>query len=153
MDSVLRGMAMYAVVWLIMRLTGRRTFAQMTAFDFILLLIVGESTQQALLGDDFSVTNGALVVLTLVAIDVLLSKLSSTWNWFDRVLDGLPILIVKNGKILDDRLKKERVTEQEILHSAREWHGLENMDDVKHAVLDQSGGISVVPRRDADSQD
>lgn len=148
MDSVLRGLAMYVFVWLILRLTGRRTFAQMTAFDFVLLLIVGEATQQALLGDDFSVTNGVLVVLTLVAIDVALSKLSTMWKQFDRVLDGMPILIVKDGEILQERLDKERVTEEEILHAARERHGVENLGQVKHAVLDQSGGISVVPVRE-----
>jgi uncharacterized membrane protein YcaP (DUF421 family) len=149
MDSVLRGIAMYAFVWLILRMTGRRTFAQMTAFDFVLLLIVGEATQQSLLGEDFSITNGVLVVLTLVGIDVGLSKISSRWKAFDRWLDGMPIVIVKNGQVLEERLIKERVTLDEILHAARERQGLENMSEVKHAVLDQSGGISIVPREES----
>ena len=64
MDMILRGAAIYAAVWFIFRLSGRRTMAQMTTFDFVLLLICGEATQQGLLGDDFSITNAAFVVLT-----------------------------------------------------------------------------------------
>src|SRR3546814_5662672 len=73
MDSVLRGAAVYAILLVILRLSGRRTTAQMTPFDLVLLLIVAETTQQALLGDDFSITNAAILIVTLFTIDIALS--------------------------------------------------------------------------------
>ena len=73
MDAVMRASAVYLSLLLIFRLAGRRTMAQMTSFDFVFLLIISEATQNAMLGDDFSFTNGALVILTLVGLDVLLS--------------------------------------------------------------------------------
>ena len=72
MDAVTRGAAVYLLLLIIFRLSGRRTLAQMTNFDFVLLLIISEATQNAMIGEDYSVTNGALVVLTLVGLDVLL---------------------------------------------------------------------------------
>ena len=74
MDAVLRAGSIYFILLLIFRISGKRTLSQITTFDFVLLLIVGEATQQGLLGDDFSVTNAILLVLTLVGIDVVLSE-------------------------------------------------------------------------------
>ena len=73
MDAVARGATVYLLLLVIFRLAGRRTMAQMTSFDFVLLLIISEATQNAMIGEDYSITNGALVVLTLVGLDVLLS--------------------------------------------------------------------------------
>jgi uncharacterized membrane protein YcaP (DUF421 family) len=75
MDVILRGIAVYVFLLLVFRIAGRRTLSQITTFDFVLLLIIGEATQQALLGDDFSVTTGFLVVATLLVIDIGLSLL------------------------------------------------------------------------------
>ena len=88
MDSVARGAAVYLLLLLIFRLAGRRTLAQMTSFDFVLLLIISEAAQNAMIGDDFSVTNGALFVLTLVGLDVLLSQVKRWWPAAERWLDG-----------------------------------------------------------------
>ena len=74
MDAVTRGAAVYLMLLVIFRLAGRRTLAQMTSFDFILLLIISEAAQNAMIGDDFSLTNGALVIMTLVGLDVMLSQ-------------------------------------------------------------------------------
>ena len=69
MDPVLRALAVYVVLLVIFRLAGKRSMARITTFDLLLLLVVSEATQQALLGDDFSLTNAALVILTLVAVE------------------------------------------------------------------------------------
>ena len=145
MDSVLRGLAVYVFVWVIFRLAGRRTFAEMTSFDFVFLLIVAEATQQALLGQDMSVTNCLIVVSTLVLIDIGLSIAKLRWGKLEMWMDGTPTVILANGKLIKDRMRKARVDEDDILHAAREHHGLMNMDQIKYAVLEKSGGITIIP--------
>ncbi|MGE4219893.1 MAG: hypothetical protein AB7G39_10635, partial [Alphaproteobacteria bacterium] len=86
MDAVLRAAAIYGVMLLIFRIAGRRTLSEATTFDFVLLLIIGESTQQALLGDDFSVTNGAIVIVSLVAIDIGLSYLKAFFPKVEKLM-------------------------------------------------------------------
>src|SRR5690606_1632030 len=90
METVLRGAAVYAILLLIIRFSGRRTLAQMTAFDLVLILIVAETTQQALLGDDFSITNAVVLILTLFTIDIGLSYVKETWPAAEKALDGRP---------------------------------------------------------------
>lgn len=146
MDSVLRAASVYLILMVILRIAGKRTLAQVTVFDFILLLIIGEATQQALLGDDFSIINAAIVIATLVLLDIVLSVLKQRWPRLDRVIDDAPVVIVDNGRLLWDRMNKARIDEQEILVAARELHGLERLDQVKYAVLERHGGISIVPK-------
>ena len=146
MDSVARGAAVYLLLLLIFRLAGRRTLAQMTSFDFVLLLIISEAAQNAMIGDDFSVTNGALVVLTLVGLDVLLSQVKRWWPTAERWLDGKPTIIVEHGHPKIDIMTHARVDERDVLAAARETQGLERMDQIKFAVLETSGGISIIPR-------
>ncbi|HKY73676.1 MAG TPA: YetF domain-containing protein [Nitrospira sp.] len=146
MDSVARGAAVYLLLLLIFRLAGRRTLAQMTSFDFVLLLIISEAAQNAMIGDDYSVTNGALVVLTLVGLDVLLSQVKRWWPMAERWLDGKPTIIVEHGRPKIDIMNNARVDERDVLAAARETQGLERMDQIKFAVLETSGGISIIPR-------
>lgn len=78
MDSVLRAAAMYVALMILFKIAGRRSLAELTTFDFVLLMIIGEATQQALLGDDFSLTNSIVVIVTLIAVDVGLSSVETT---------------------------------------------------------------------------
>lgn len=149
MDSVLRAAAVYLILLAILRVSGKRTFAQVTVFDFILLLIISEATQQALLGDDFSITTAAIVIGTLVLMDIVLSVLKQRSSGLDRIIDDIPMVIVDRGKLLWDRMNRARIDEQDILVAARELHGLERLDQIKYAVLERSGGISIVPESDA----
>lgn len=146
MDAVLRAAAVYGFMLIVMRIAGRRTLSQMTAFDFVLLLIIGEATQQALLGDDFSVTNAFLIIATLIAVDIAFSLLKEHVPFFGKMLDGVPMLLVENGVLLRERVKKARVDEYDILQAARQNHGLERMDQIKYAVLEIDGKISIIPR-------
>ena len=145
MDAVTRGAAVYLMLLVIFRLAGRRTLAQMTSFDFILLLIISEAAQNAMIGDDFSLTNGALVIMTLVGLDVMLSQVKrwspSTELW----LDGQPTILVEKGQPKVALMKRARVDEKDVLAAARETQGLERMDQIKYAVLETSGGISIIP--------
>ncbi len=147
MDAVLRGATVYAIVWALFRLAGKRTLSEATTFDFVMLLIVAETTQQALLGEDFSITNSALLISTLIGLDILLSLLKSRFPRIERIIDGAPLLIMRDGQPLEERMRKARIDRFDILQAARAAHGIERLDQVKHAVLEQSGGITVVPWR------
>ena len=146
MDSVLRAASIYAFLLLLFRVTGKRSLAQITAFDFVLLLIIGEATQQALLGNDFSVINAFVVIGTLMFLEVGMSLLKGWLPRLDPVLDSTPLVIVADGKLLNERISQERVDLHDILAAAREHHGLERLEQIKFAVLERSGGISIIPR-------
>jgi uncharacterized membrane protein YcaP (DUF421 family) len=146
MDTVLRAAAVYIVVLLVLRLAGRRTVAEMTPFDLVLLLIIGDATQQALLGDDFSLTTAFLVVATLIVLDILLSLLKERFASLAKLIDGVPMVIVENGQPLRERMRRARVSMDDVMLSARESQGIERLEEIKFAVLEVSGGISVIPR-------
>jgi uncharacterized membrane protein YcaP (DUF421 family) len=149
MDIVLRSAAVYAALLVVFRIAGRRSFAQITTFDVVLLLIIGEATQQALLGDDFSVTNGILVVVSLVVIDIGLATLKARVPLADRVIDGVPVVLVDQGRLRRDRMRRAQVDERDILEAARQTQGLERLDQVRFAVLELGGEISIVPEPNA----
>jgi uncharacterized membrane protein YcaP (DUF421 family) len=146
MDSILRPIIIYLVLYALFRLAGKRTLASITAFDFVLLLIVAESIQQALVGDDQSMTNAFLIVLTLVAVDIGLSLLNARSKKMKKLMDDVPLILIDNGRMLHDRMMKSRVEESEIMHAARQLQGLERMDQIKYAILETSGGISIIPK-------
>jgi uncharacterized membrane protein YcaP (DUF421 family) len=145
MDAVLRAVGIYLVLLVIFKFAGRRSLSELTIFDFILLLIISEATQQALLGDDFSFTNAALVIVTLVAIDVVLSRLQWRWPQFDTWMEGSPTIVVENGVALDGRLKAMHMRVEDIMEAAREKQGLERLDQIKFAIVEKNGKISIIP--------
>lgn len=145
MESVLRGVAVYIIILLIVRLSGKRTMAEVTVFDLVLILIIAETTQQALLGDDFSIVNAALLIITLVTMDIGLSYVKQYLPVASKVMDGTPTLLVSNGKADERALKRARVDKEEILSSARFQMGLERFDQIKYAVLEADGDISIIP--------
>ena len=147
MESVIRPALVYLFLMVLLRLTGKRTLAQITTFDFVLLLIISEATQQALIGEDNSMINCAIVVATLVGLNIVMSLLKQRSRWFDRLLDDIPLVIVADGKPLRDHMDKARVDEDDVLDAAREIHGLERMDQIRHAILERDGQISIIPRR------
>jgi uncharacterized membrane protein YcaP (DUF421 family) len=149
MDLVLRGLAVYLFLLLIFRVSGKRSLRNATTFDFVLLLIVAETTQQALVGDDSSVTGAFLLIVVLVGTDVLLSLVKRWSPRLDRLIEGQPLVILRNGVPLRRRMHLERVDEEDILTAARERHGLERLEQIKRAVLERNGAISIVPRSDS----
>ncbi len=147
MDAIFRGAAIYVLLLLILRLSGKRTLSEMNTFDFVLLLIIGETTQQALIGRDYSVTMAVLVILTLVSLDLLCAYLKRWSPRIEKILDGVPTLIVANGKCLEEPMQRLKVDEADVLAAARQHQGLERLDQVKYAVVEIDGGISVIPQR------
>ena len=146
MDSVIRAIVFYAIMLILFRIVGTRTLSQTTTFDLVLLLFISEAIQQALIDSDNSMTNALLLVITLLGINVLLSIVKERSKRFEQFVDGTPVVLVENGTIHRERMEKDRVDEADILESARILHGVERMEQVKYAVLEKSGEISVVRR-------
>ncbi len=146
MDAIVRGLMVYLFLLILFRIAGRRTLGNITNFDFVLLLIISEATQNAMIGNDYSVTNGFLVILTLVGLDIVLSFMKQRFPTMERYVDGLPLVLVDQGRPLKELMNRARVDEQDILASAREKHGLERMEQIKYAILETNGMISIIPK-------
>lgn len=147
MDTILRGVATYLFLLLIFRLSGKRSLAQITTFDAILVLIISEAIQEALIGGDPSMTNAFLLVVTLLGLDMLMQSISARWQAADKLLNSVPLVLIEDGQVLQERLAQMRVTEDDILEEARRLLGIERLEQIKYAVLERSGGISIIPRR------
>ncbi|MBT2339886.1 MULTISPECIES: DUF421 domain-containing protein [Pseudomonas] len=146
MDSVLRAAAIYLALLVLFKIAGRRSLAEITTFDFVLLMIIGEATQQALLGDDFSLTNSLMVIVTLIAIDVGLSLLKLRSRRVSQLIDGGPTIIVEDGRILRGRMRHARLVEEDIMEAARSSQGIETLDQIKFAIIERNGKISVIAK-------
>lgn len=146
MDSIIRAVVIYLVLLILFRIVGTRTLSHVTTFDLVLLLFISEAIQPALIDTDNSMTNAILLVVTLLGMDVVLSLVKQRSKRFERLIDGAPVVLVENGTVHRARLDKERVDESDILEAARCAHGIERFDQLKYAVLEKSGEISVVPR-------
>jgi len=144
-SAIVRSVVIYVGLLLLFRFSGKRTLKEATTFDFVLLLIIGEATQQALLGDDFSITNGLVVIVTLLLLDIGLSLVKQRSPRLARWLEGEPLIILENGRPLHDRMNRERVDEEDILEAARELQGLERLDQIRYAILERNGAITIVP--------
>lgn len=149
MPSIFRAAAVYVTLLLLFRIAGKRTLSEITTFDFVLLLIISEAVQQAMIANDNSMTSAFFIVLTLVGLDILLSLAKQRWPRVERLLDPRPVVIVRDGELVAHAARRERVDEEDLLSAARTLHGLERMDQIKHAILESGGKISVIPRSDA----
>jgi uncharacterized membrane protein YcaP (DUF421 family) len=146
MIPVVRAIAVYAFLLVLMRLMGKRSLAQVTVFDFLVLLIISEATQQGMTGNDFSVTNSAILVTTLILLQRAADKLTDRSPRTDRLLNDVPTLIVEDGRPLADRMAHHDLTEGEVLEEARKTQGLERLEQIRYAVLERDGSISVIQR-------
>ncbi len=153
MDSVIKSAIVFLVLWLVIRASGRRTLGQLTVFDFILFLIIGGVAQRALTAQDYSLTHAFLIIATFVVIDVVVSLIERDVPTVAGVLKGLPTIIVENGRVLSGRLRRARLTEDDVLQAARRLHGLETMNEIKFAIFEASGEISIIPRHDLAARD
>lgn len=147
MEFILRCALIYTALMVIFRIAGKRALAQITTFDIVLLLVIAETTQQALVSDDSSLTNAFILIATFLTLEIGFSRLTLRWRGLDKWLNGSPLVLLRDGQVLHERMHEERVNEDEVLASAREKHGIGSMDEIDHAVLETDGAISVIPRK------
>ena len=146
MDSILRGLFVYLFLFLIFRIAGKRTLAETTNFELVLLLIISETTQQAMIDDDHSITNACLLIITLVGASILLSWIRQKFPKTDKYLEEEALVILENGRPLKDRMHRSRVDEHDILSAARRLRGLNHLEDIRLAVLESNGEITIIPK-------
>jgi len=146
MDTVIRAVFVYVFLLLLFRIAGKRTLSQVSTFDLVLTLIISEAIQQAMVDSDNSLTGAGLLVVTLVGMNIVVSLLKQRFPRFERVLEDTPIVIIEDGRIHRRRMDKERVDEQDVLSAARQLQGLASLKDVRYAVVEKDGHVTIVPK-------
>jgi uncharacterized membrane protein YcaP (DUF421 family) len=146
MDLAIRAVVVFCFIYLLTRIIGRRELSSLEPFDLILLIVIGDAVQQGLTQDDYSVTGAVIVVGTFALLQVLVSFLSYRFTSLRPVLDGEPIVVVQDGKPIERNLKRERLTVEEVMVSARQQQ-VASMDEIAWAVLETSGKVSIIPKR------
>ena len=145
MDLVLRAIFLYFFVFAITRVIGRRELSTLAPFDIILLIVAGDAIQQGLTQDDYSLTGAVLVVGTFAILQLATSYASFKIVRLRPLLEGEPIVIIQDGKVLDRNLRRERLTKEEIEEEARQQQ-ISSLNEVKWAVLENSGKISFLTK-------
>ena len=142
-----RTLIVYVVMVVGLRATGKREIGQFTSFDLVLVLLLANAVQNAMVGQDNTLLGGLVAAITLLSANWFVGYLTERNDWLDRWLLGKPRKLVVDGRVLQENLKAESLTEDELLASIRE-HGLEDPSQVGLAMLEVDGTISVVSKDD-----
>jgi uncharacterized membrane protein YcaP (DUF421 family) len=148
MDLAIRAIVLYAFVFILTRVVGRRELASLQPFDLILLIVLGDSIQQGLTQDDYSVIGAFIVVGTIAVLQVATSYLSFRIPLLRPVLDGLPIVVVEDGKPIEKNLHRERISIEELTEEMR-LQQIASVDEVQWAVLETNGSMSFIKKSDS----
>ena len=146
MDLVLRAIVLFAFMYLLTRVMGRRELSSLEPFDLILLIVLGDSIQQGLTQDDYSVTGAVIAVGTIAVMQIIVSYSSFRFRWARSFLNGDPIVLIQDGEVIDRNLRRERITQEELAEQAR-GQQIAKLEDVQWAVFEPSGAISFIPKK------
>jgi uncharacterized membrane protein YcaP (DUF421 family) len=143
-NIMLRTAVVYLVVLVGLRLAGKREIGQMTVFDLVVLLLIANAVQNAMVGPDTSLTGGILAAAVLLILNAVVARLGLRWPRLRRFVEGSPTLLVLHGEVIADHMRREGL-DRETLGAALREHGVAELSDVEMAVLEIDGSISVVP--------
>lgn len=146
-DIALRTAVAYVALLLGFRLFGRRELGQMTPFDLVVILLIANALQNAMVGPDTSLLGGLVAALVLLSLNRILTAARRRLPWFERVAEGEPVLLVSGGQALAERMAREGVDVGDLEQAARE-HGLAGLEDIEAAVLEVDGTVSIIPATD-----
>jgi len=149
MDIVLRGTVIFLALYVLVRLMGKRELGQMTPFELIVLVVIGDLIQQGVTQNDFSLTGAIIAVSTIAFWALVMSWLSYLYPRAERLLEGEPRVIVRDGELLTDNLRRSRLTRSEI-ESEMRLAGISRMRDIAWAILEPRGKISFIQRSETD---
>ncbi|HKV06229.1 MAG TPA: YetF domain-containing protein [Candidatus Acidoferrales bacterium] len=144
-EKILRSLIVYFFLLIMFRLLGKREVAQMTVFDLIVILILSNVLQNAMIGPDNSVTGGLIGASAILAINWLLGRAAFSSKWFERVIEGVPMLLVHGGHLVEPNLRRAGISREELLSNLRS-QGVFELGEVRAAVLEPSGKLSVLKR-------
>lgn len=143
-NIILRTVVVYAVILVGLRLAGKREIGQMTVFDLVVLLLIANAVQNAMVGPDTSLVGGILAAVVLLLLNTIVARLDLRWPRLRRFVEGSPTLLVLHGEVIADHLWREGL-DKEMLETALREHGVADLNQVEMAVLEIDGSISVVP--------
>ena len=143
-EIIFRSTAVYLAVLVGVRLVGRRSLGQRTAVDFVLILIVANAVQNAMIGSDTSLIGGLIAAATLFAFDRLLGNYLRGHKWARSLLEGSPVVLINHGQLIEANLRKEGLSRDDLTVILEE-HGIEHLGQVKLAILEMDGSLSIVP--------
>jgi uncharacterized membrane protein YcaP (DUF421 family) len=143
MDLVLRATIVYFVIWILTRVVGRRELSTMEPFDVILLVVIGDMVQQGVTQSDYSLTGTMIVIFTLALLTVAMSYLSFKVPRLRPVMEGEPLVLIQDGKMIHRNLRRERLTVDEVAAEARQ-NEIGDLSEIRFAVLETNGTISFI---------
>ena len=146
MDIVVRAIALFSFMFLLTRIMGRRELGSLEPFDLILLIVLGDSIQQGLTQDDYSITGAVIAVGTIAVLQLVVSYSSWKFRWARSFLNGDPIVLIQDGQVIDRNIRRERITHAELAEQAR-GQQITSLEDVQWAVFEPSGSISFIPKK------
>lgn len=146
LEKVLRAVIVYFFLILGLRVAGKRELAQLNPFDLIVLLMLSNTVQNAIIGSDNSVIGGMIGAVSLLGINWLMVRLSRRSRRFARILEGRPDVLIRDGQIQRDHLQRELISRAE-LSAACHKQGIASLADVERAILEPTGNISFIPKR------
>jgi uncharacterized membrane protein YcaP (DUF421 family) len=147
-EVALRTSVVYLALYLGLRLAGKRELGQMTVFDFVLLLLIANAVQNAMVGADTSLAGGLVAAAILLLLNRLVAWLRLRSPGLRELLEGLPTILVSHGELMAANLRQEGLDEAQVKTALRE-HGIRDLGEVELAVLEIDGSISVVPKSEA----
>jgi uncharacterized membrane protein YcaP (DUF421 family) len=145
MDIAVRAAVLYFFIVLVTRVIGRRELSSLSALDLILLIVLGDAVQQGLTQDDYSVTGAMIAVSTIAALQVGSSYLSFRSKRAAKVLEGLPLVLIDRGEIVDENLRRERISQDELAGEMRTQQ-IASFDEVQWAILESNGTVSFIKK-------
>jgi len=143
-EIIARTFIIYAVLVLALRLAGKRELGQMTPFDLVVLLLISNAVQNAMVGSDVSLTGGLIAAGVLISANYGVAAARERVTWFREAVEGTPSVIVSNGKLIAQNMRREGLEEEEVMMALRE-HGIDKLEEVRLAVIETDGSISVMP--------
>ena len=147
-EKILRPIVIYFFLVIGLRLAGKRELAQLNPFDLVVLLTLSNTVQNAIIGDDNSITGGVIGAATLLLVNYLVVRFLYRHKKLDRLVEGESCPLIENGQILEDRLTQEVLTREE-LEAAAHKQGFGDLREVESAVLEPSGTISFIAKKPA----
>ncbi|MHB1139907.1 MAG: DUF421 domain-containing protein [Microthrixaceae bacterium] len=153
MELVIRATIIYWFLWLVVRGTGKRSLAEVSPLDLLIIVVLGDFVQQGVTQEDMSVTGAAIVVSTFVVWMIVGDLIARRSRTGERILDGEAVIVLRNGEPNMDRLRQERIRLDDLIAEAREA-GFGRLDQIAVGVLESDGAFSFVPvQRAADHPD
>jgi uncharacterized membrane protein YcaP (DUF421 family) len=144
LEIILRTVVVYLVILVGLRLSGKREIGQMTVFDLVVLLLISNAVQNAMVGPDTSLTGGVLAAVVLLVLNLLISRLRLTSPRIRRLVEGTPTLLILHGQVIAEHMRREGIDEESLMAAVRE-HGVAEISGVEMGVLEIDGSISIVP--------